>query len=154
MEQIIKGKLLFIKKIQNYYIDFCNKLRIKQNEKKYIKNFTKNKSLETINDFINLVNKTYLKQYIYQEASKSFLSRISEYEVLEIDKHLKELNFEFNKNISKIRFYLIKMNSEHLFEGYLKRLKFYNFKTKFNLNKEKNNFYNKIYKLIKEEEND
>lgn len=154
MDKVIKGKLGLIKKIKNYYLDFCNKLVIKKNEKTYIKNFTKNKSLEPINDFINLVNKTYLKKFVYQEAAKSFLSRISEYEVLEIDKHLKELNFNFNKNISKIRFYLIHMNAEHLFEGYVKRLKFYNFKTKLKLNKEKNTFYNNLYKLIKEEEND
>lgn len=134
--------------------DKIKKIKLLNEEKRLLHKKFKNNKLENISQFMNLVNKTYLKENIYKEQSILFFSKITEYEIIEITNYINsEFRHLFKSKVSIIRFYLIQTNSNYLFDGYKKRLKFYNILKKYQINQKHNEFNNSIIKLITNEEN-
>ena len=153
MEDILNNKLNLKNRIKNVFSYYIHFIKVNYNEKSELQKKYNGHKLESISDLMKLVNKTYLKKWIYDEVSKSFFDKITKYEIEEILIYLKKDKFYFKKELSYIRLYLINMNAEHLFDGYYKRLKFYQLLKKKAIKKEKLNFYLNISKIIKEEEN-
>lgn len=104
---------------------------------------------EPLKDFMDLVYRTYLKENVYKDASKSCFNMMTEPELLAISEYLdKNFKYKYPTNLSRVRFYMISNNSEHLFSGYNKRLMLINFIDRIRLNKYRKQFYNKLFQIV------
>lgn len=100
-------------------------------------------------EFTSLVSRTYIKENVYKDAAKAYFNNITEHELMAISEYL-DKNFRYNypTNLSRVRFYLISNNSEHLFSGYSKRLLLVNLINRVRLNVFKKQFYNKLFEIV------
>lgn len=155
MEEILENESLSgIGKIKVKIIDKIKKFILLEKEKIEVRKRYKGGKIESVSKLLELINKTYLKKDIYLTPATQFLNKISNEEFNNIKefliKEFKQLDKILVKEIEFIRLYLVKMNVDHLFEGYYKRLRFYNISKKRNLKKEQELFYKNILNIIKE----
>lgn len=140
--------------ISNQIINPIKSFYLKQKtsiiQKRIVKKQYAGKLLDSVENLLDTINSIYLKNDIYLDPSKNFLTKINYYEILNIRFEVSKY-FKFESDLENIRFYLIKSNSENLFNGYRNRLHFYNIKTKYKLKMAETNFYKQIYEIVKNE---
>lgn len=154
MEEILENESISgIGKIKVKILDKIKKFILLEKEKIEVRKRSKGK-IESVSKLLELINKTYLKKDIYLTPATQFLNKISNEEFNNIKefliKEFKEIDKVLVKEIEIVRFYLVKMNVDHLFDGYYKRLRFYNISKKISLKKEQELFYKNILNIIKE----
>lgn len=144
----LNGFEKYLLTIKNSFI----KKSLVQKEKSQLHNKYRGDKLDNGGSIYETAKNNYLISGIYLTPGLSFLSKISSDELEQIKQSIIEnFKYKFKNNRDIIRFYLVINNAYHLFEGYKKRLKFYNFFKKKNIKKLQIKFTNELFELINSE---